>query len=813
MEGCSRIVLFLILAVAAVAGVAVIFSEEAEGSTYDVELNFKDTSHIRIAQGLNPIPFNYTVKHTGDYMTEEIVIELQNEPPYWQHYLSASTKAGARSSVGFLEILLQRNEVSNVTLIITPPPNQLNQTYWMMLNVYPKKEPTPNNRSHNIGVIIPQAAGFEIKIWNEPPEGYFAAIPPSQITLRFAIFNTGNGLDRFLVQYESSRNHAGWVLTPVSGLDIFGFTTNLIADPGKKYPYFIDFQIPIPADEMADVGCQVVVNATSMFNQSKQVPPAFTTIKALQYYDFQVYINGLDRKEGTPGEQVEFQLRIWNKGNGRDEFTIVPVWDEQLNPGFIASANPRTIDIASNATALVSIIVNVPETAPKKVCFISIEVSSSSNELAIVTKSVEVTVGQSYRIGLSSPQTQLTTLPGGVLDFEVDMLNEGNGLDSIALSLLDVPSGWVQYVQPLETSLLQGERMRVTVRLIVPSSYESAPPGSYSFTFCAASMRGDARATLLLTVTIDEVHRIEWMDEDRPITDPGQPVAIKGVLGPGPSINPFDGGHVEIALQLRNYGNCDDEVTIWVTASVARVNGTVEPSSVHIPSNESITVTVRIEVPTSVSPDTYMLTVNAESSDKALAPRVVPLEFTVIDVNARMPPAPSCTNPSEGPPSITGLYAREGSPLTFNLAVANAGTASLPACIVRCYDVYLEGGRSLRWNFLNLTVPPIAVGGTYVLSTTASNGTSMPVTWSARKPGPHTLEFIVLCDYQSDTTDDTSRVNVTVDWNTPTVVGGSHVRLSLPIVLVAMVVLILVLGTGLEGRRRSRAQGGERGDR
>ena len=150
MERNVRLAVLVLLAALAVAAIAIASSERADALTYDVKLTFKDDTPIRTAQGLNPITFNYTIKHTGEYLSEEVIIELQNEPIYWQHYLSASTKAGVRSSTNFLEILMQKNEISNVSLTITPPQNQLNQTFWMTVNAYPKKDPAIN-RSHNIG--------------------------------------------------------------------------------------------------------------------------------------------------------------------------------------------------------------------------------------------------------------------------------------------------------------------------------------------------------------------------------------------------------------------------------------------------------------------------------------------------------------------------------------------------------------------------------------------------------------------------------------------------------------------------------------
>ena len=761
MERNVRLAVLVLLAACALTAIAIASSERADALTYDVKLAFKDDTNVRTAQGLNPISFNYTVKHTGEYLSEEVIIELQNEPLYWQHYLSASTKAGVRSSTNFLEILMQRNEVSNVSLTITPPQNQLNQTFWMTLNVYPKKDAAVN-RSHNIGIIIPQAAGFEIKIWNEPPEGYFAAIPPSQITLRFAMFNTGNGLDRFLVQYESSRNDAGWVLRPVSGIDEFGFTPNMSADPEKKHPLFIDFKIPIPAEEKADMSCQVVINATSMYNQTKQMPPAFTSIKALQYFDFQVYISGEDNKKGTPGEQVEFKLRIWNRGNGWDEFTIVPVWDEELNPGFIASANPRSINVGANDTLEVSYIVKVPETAPKKIYFFSSEVSSSSKELAIVTKSFEVEVGQFYKIVLASPQRRMSTIPGGILDYEVDVRNAGNGLDSMTIVIHGAPSGWLTYVQPPEVSLLQNEQSKVSIRVIVPSRFEEAPIGSYNLTIRADSSRSDAEAIYDLQLDITQFFRVEWMYQDQPITDPLAPIAQPGIIKPRRNFNPYERNYVDITLEIKNFGNGDDNIQVWGKGVNPQVLVNASPVQTMLLRDQTKLIKVHIEVPRELPPGVYSLFVNATSQDKVTPTRVVPLDFEIFNYDAKVPSIPTYIDPKTGDSVRAEISVDEGTNLTFKLRVDNSGTKPMPAVLVRVYDVYLLSGQVVTWNFFNITTPPIAVGDKYVVGERPFSAANPPLYWWANVTGQHTMQFKIFYDFQAVTTNDVASVNITV---------------------------------------------------
>ncbi len=762
MERTYRALLIIALAALAVVCLAVALAPEASAQEYDVRLTFKDEESVRMAQGLNPLSFNYSVIHTGTYLSEEVMIEIKNEPLYWQHFLSASTKAGVRTSTNVLEILLQRGERANVTLTITPPQNQLNKTFMMTFNVYPKKA-AERNQSHDFGVIVPQFAAFEIRIFNEPPEGYYAAIPPSQFTLRFALFNTGNGNDKFLVGYESSRSDAGWKLTPTQGIDQFGWTTNLTADPEKRHPYFIDFTIKIPAEEKADITCQVIVNATSNFNQSKQMPPAFTTLKSLQYFDFQVYYNGPSEKDGSPGDQVEFQLRIYNKGNGPDQFTIIPVWDEELNPGFIASANPRTIVIASNETGLVSYIVKVPDAAPKKVYFFTAEVSSSSRDLAISTKSFEVEVGQFFKLSARATVSKMGTIPGGVLEFEVFVKNVGNGLDSIKLHLEGVPLNWINYTQPDEHSLLQNEEGKSNIRIIVPSEFDEAPIGSYNITVVANSARSTAFVRFDLQIDITQFYRVDWWYLEGPITYDEQPMAQSNIIKPRRTVNPYERNYIDIPLEIKNFGNGEDNIEVWGWAVNPLVSVVVAPTTTLLKRDETRLIKVRIEVPQTLPPGVYSLFVNTSSQDKNTKVKIVPLDFEVFNIDGRVPPIPTFIDPVQGDTVRSEISVDVHSNMSFKLRIENAGTKAMSGVLVRVYDVFMDKqGNLVRWNFFNFTTTPIAVGDKFTVGERPHTVQNPSISWWANVTGPHTLEFRIFYDYQSIASNDISSVNITV---------------------------------------------------
>ena len=153
---------------------------------------------------------------------------------------------------------------------------------------------------------------------------------------------------------------------------------------------------------------------------------------------------------------------------------------------------------------------------------------------------------------------------------------------------------------------------------------------------------------------------------------------------------------------------------------------------------------------------------NATSIDIARPMKAVPIDFEVFNLDARVPPVPTYNDAVGGVtvrPELT-VDARED--LTFSLRVDNAGTKPMPSVLVRAYDVHLEDGQLVRWNFFNVTTPPIAVGDKFVVGEAPFSEGDPPLSWTASVPGEHTLEFKVFLDHQSSADDDVASVVVTV---------------------------------------------------
>jgi uncharacterized membrane protein len=611
----------------------VMLGNEVDAADHDLELELNDTSSLKVIEGSWPEVFNWTLTNNGSAASEIVVIDVIDHPLNWSN-LVLWTNVSDTPPFYYLphDVLVRKGETIDMGLIITAPDNQLNDTYWFTLIAYPKANPD-YNVTYDVAIVIPQVADFHLELWNPPPNNTFRAIPPSTVTIRFALYNTGNANDTYLIQGNSSRAEDGWELEFVQGVDEYGYTEEVPPDPLMENPYFIDIKVHIPAGTEANEKAIVALNATSMFNTSAHRSPAMATIWVLQYYNFRVFINGPDKKEGIPGGEVEFQLKINNSGNGWDTFTIKPIWDTELNPGFTASANPRTIDIDKMTTNTIQYIVKVPENAPKKTFFFTAEVSSKSPELAPVTKSFAIEVGQFFRIELTCEEPRRVTDPGGNLEFEMTVRNTGNGLDSIVINEIEgAPVGWLTYTQPPEVTLLQGQDADIKVIIIVPSMFEEAPMMNYTLTIPAVSSRSDAQGSIDLFIDIRQFWRIEWMYGDEEVTSPSGPQAQAGIIRPRPEIALFNETSTTIVLGVRNFGNGPDEVTVEVENSFDKVDIAVTPTSFSLESAVTLDITVTITVPKGHKPGVYAFHLKATSSNGSNRVRIVPIDYLLMPV-------------------------------------------------------------------------------------------------------------------------------------------------------------------------------------
>jgi len=134
--------------------------------------------------------------------------------------------------------------------------------------------------------------------------------------------------------------------------------------------------------------------------------------------------------------------------------------------------------------------------------------------------------------------------------------------------------------------------------------------------------------------------------------------------------------------------------------------------------------------------------------------------------------------------------------LSLKLKVENNGTRPLRGVEVKAFDIYMDGGVEVRWNFFNFTTPPIPVGDRFIVGERPFVGGNPPLYWWSNVSGEHTLEFRVYYPYQSKTDNDVSRLDVYVE-KAPGVRGGRD-GIPLPSVgwsALSIVVIVIVATT------------------
>lgn len=756
----------LALVLLAIVTLSLIATDEVEAVDYDIDLYYKDDTNIKPARGLNPIVFNYSVEDTGDELNQEVHAQFYNVSPQWRIIVAVSTITDVYLSTYDparpTEFLLQRGEIADMVVTVTPPPNQLAGIYWMKVDVWPKKNAT-NNESHDFAVIISQVAGVEIKLWGPsplPPNNTFTAFPHYSLTIQFAVYNRGNGVDNFLFQGSSSRADEGWMLTFSKGVDQYGFTPNITANTPESNPHIVEVKVLIPTGVRAGLTSQIIINATSRFNELVQSPPITASVASSQFALFQVYFIGANMKEGVPGGEVEFQLRIYNQGNGWDKFTIMPIWDTNLNPGFVASANPGTIEIDAIDNGTVKYIVKVPEMPSRKTYFFTAEIASSFMELSPVTKSFEVGVGQHYALKLEAEDSHRTTIPGSSLEFSVTVMNTGNGLDSIVIdNITNLPSKWLAYIKPLEATFLQDQKAVFYIIVIVPSHIEDAPIGLYNLTVSAHSLKSDAMAETYLEIEITQFHRIEWMKEGGSSISPVDVVPIDGGTV---RVNPFTKEPTSISFDIFNFGNAWDAVTIGATSDNERATISVDPELVLLPSMSGVTITLSISVPQDEPTEAFNVWLTADSQDPTVGQRVVGVYVKVVHVDVSLPPTMTHLPPVGSPVVVDRVQLRSGEEVSFMFNVTNNGTATISNVLIRGWDRYGEEGAERSEAIFEYTIPYIRVGDEFTIGGGDPEGAPF-ISWRSDVTGVHTLVFEAVYPHQSDTGNDISSVMVVVN--------------------------------------------------
>ena len=257
-------------------------------------------------------------------------------------------------------------------------------------------------------------------------------------------------------------------------------------------------------------------------------------------------------------------------------------------------------------------------------------------------------------------------------------------------------------------------------------------------------------------------HRIEWVWQGEDLTSPSEPVAPPGAVRPRRAFNPYETTFIEMTMELRNYGDGEDNVSLSGSSNDPRVFVTIEPQHTSLLQGESKYIGVTIDVPEDMPVGVWIVYVNASSEDPGTATRVVPLDFEIYNYDAKVPTYPTFVDPVAGDVVRTELVVPQGSNVSFKLKVENNGTRPLPGVMVMAYETQKTGPITTKIKFFDYWTPPIAVSDRFIVGEPPFTTANPPLTWQANVSGLFILEFRIIYEFQSVTDNDHSSVRIKV---------------------------------------------------
>ncbi len=711
----------------------------------DYELIWEDEDYKSVRPG-GTVEFEFKVRNNRT-STQDFMVSLRMYQYRWELIYKFiawfSNDTNLSSFNDGLSFRLEGQDTARVKLRIYPPVTARPGEASFHIRLY--RVSSGEYLPHFFIVNVLEYTNVELETVHEPTGGYRGE-PGEGVTVILKLTNVGNVNDSFSIRAWTEWNSTGWSVEIESGLDDNGSTPELA--PLDLLIIFL--RVTVPSNAMAFDSAFVTINATSQ-SHPEWSNEIYVLVFASQI--FTLSVQPLDPTdvtlEGGVCSNQTFSVRVINSGNGPINVSAIPEWDRELSPDFLMHVRPSWVVLAPGANFEFEVIIQVPADAPRKIYFLWASFYPDGNEPTKAVFSIEVE--QFFAVELSSDEPRLENYPGGVLDYEVNVSNAGNGLDSFSIELLGVPSVWLTYIQPQEVSLLQNEEAKIDIRVIVSVRFEEVCSAKYNLTVKAQSARSDAEARFTLQVLISPFYRVEWIYGEQPVTHPSQPRAQVHIIKPEPTLNPYgvniwQTSNLEHSPGMRNFGNYEVNLSIQVTTEELRLLISGVPEEVTIPWNESAPLQMTIEAPLGTPQGEYLveLTMVCED-DPSLEPRVLPIMVTVyhLDLAVEHFNTSGLNVVWNGRIEVTEL-------ITIHLIywVDNLGSVGVEGAVVHLYHIDPEGSREeLEVNYVT-----IAPGGREKYSDA----------WYTREPGEHRFEVEVELEGQVRTDDDLASLNITV---------------------------------------------------
>jgi uncharacterized membrane protein/DNA-directed RNA polymerase subunit RPC12/RpoP len=304
--------------------------------------------------------------------------------------------------------------------------------------------------------------------------------------------------------------------------------------------------------------------------------------------------DGIDERMVSAGSVAVYNLKVENTDTaGQREVNLTLVG---IPTGWVADIHPNPDLILGNQTqATRTLIVTVPANATAET--IGVITVIADNRLVggggegSVSLATTTRIKQTYGLNVSTSDPDKEIAGGSSAGFDLVIKNEGNGVDTVVISVHSAPKGWA----------------------IIPPNSVSIPPSGSAKVTIACNVPANTTAGLYYFVARATSENVTFLSEQAYIVNVAiqRGVSLRILNGTG-FAEAWPGSYTTFTLEVSNKGNVADVfdlVVLGLNSSWAELGAT----TVQIGQGGIMNVLLRISLPKGTAQGNYSFTVRVES--------------------------------------------------------------------------------------------------------------------------------------------------------------------------------------------------------